>query len=84
MIASFGDEATEALFHGEPCPRRIPAEIRHGAARKLDLLNGAHSLQDLRSPSGNRLEALRGSLVIRSSPGSGTTVVGRVPVGERS
>jgi signal transduction histidine kinase len=32
----------------------------------------------------DRLEALRGSLVIRSAPGSGTTVVGRVPVGERS
>jgi signal transduction histidine kinase len=29
----------------------------------------------------DRLEALRGSLVIRSSPASGTTVVGRVPVG---
>jgi signal transduction histidine kinase len=32
----------------------------------------------------DRLEALRGSLVIRSSPESGTTIVGRVPVGERS
>jgi signal transduction histidine kinase len=30
----------------------------------------------------DRLEALRGSLVIRSSPGSGTTIVGRVPVGD--
>ena len=62
MIASFGDKATEALFHGEPCLRRIPADIRHAAVRKLDLLNGAHSLQDLRSPPGNRLEVLRGDL----------------------
>ena len=27
---------------------------------RLDLLNGAQSLEDLRSPPGNRLEALRG------------------------
>jgi signal transduction histidine kinase len=32
----------------------------------------------------DRLEALRGSLVIRSSPASGTTIVGRVPLRERS
>ena len=63
MIASFGDRATEALFHGERCPRRIPNDIRHAAVRKLDLLNGARSLQDLRSPPGNRLEVLRGDLV---------------------
>lgn len=60
MIASFGDRATEALFHGEKVPKRIPASIRSSALRKLDLLNGAHSLQDLRTPPGNRLEALRG------------------------
>ena len=30
--------------------------------RKLDMLNAAHSLMDLRSPPGNRLEALRGNL----------------------
>jgi proteic killer suppression protein len=30
------------------------------AQRKLDMLNAAHALADLRSPPGNRLEALRG------------------------
>ena len=30
------------------------------AARKLDLLNAAHALLDLRSPPGNRLELLKG------------------------
>lgn len=30
--------------------------------RKLDVLNAAHELRDLRSPPGNRLEALRGDL----------------------
>ena len=62
MIASFGDRATAALFHGERTPRRIPAEIRSVALRKLDALNAACSLQDLRAPPGNRLEALRGDL----------------------
>ena len=31
-----------------------------GALRKLDMLNSARSINDLRSPPGNRLEALRG------------------------
>lgn len=30
------------------------------AVRKLDLLNAAHALLDLRSPPGNRLEQLKG------------------------
>jgi proteic killer suppression protein len=62
MIRSFGDRATEVLFHGERVPRRVPASIRAGAVRKLDVLNSARTLQDLRSPPGNRLEALRGEL----------------------
>lgn len=62
MIASFGDKATEALFHGERPPRRIPADIRATALRRLDALNAARTLQDLRSPPGNRLEALKGDL----------------------
>ena len=62
MIASFGDRATEALFHGrrgQPI-RRIPADIRAGAVRKLDMLYAAVRLSDLRAPPGNRLEALKG------------------------
>lgn len=64
MIVSFGDAATEALFHGEggKVLRRIPANIRGGAARKLDMMNAASQLSDLRSPPGNRLEALKGNL----------------------
>ena len=64
MIASFGDRATEALYHGRSgrAIRRIPPEIRRIAVRKLDMLNAAHSLRDLRAPPGNRLEALRGNL----------------------
>ena len=62
MIHSFGDSATEDLFHGRPT-RRVRAlhpDLRRAALRKLDMLNAAHRLEDLRSPPGNHLEALRG------------------------
>lgn len=64
MIVSFGDPRTEALFHGEPgrLTRTLPPEIRRTDLRKLDTLNAATDLIDLRSPPGNRLEALRGDL----------------------
>lgn len=64
MIASFADRATEAIFHGETgkATRRIPADIRPAAVRKLDMVNAAQELQDLRMPPGNRLEALKGEL----------------------
>jgi proteic killer suppression protein len=64
LIASFADRATEALFHDETgkAIRRIPSDIRSVARRKLDMVNAAHELQDLRVPPGNRLEALKGEL----------------------
>ncbi len=60
MIASFGDAATEDLYHGRRSSRarHFPPEVAKAAIRKLDMLNGAHELLDLRSPPGNRLEAL--------------------------
>jgi proteic killer suppression protein len=64
MIASFGDRATEDLFHGRRSARvwRYPREVSEAAVMKLDLLNAAAALQDLRSPPGNRLKALRGAM----------------------
>jgi proteic killer suppression protein len=64
MIASFGDGATEDLYHGNRTRRaqRFPPGIQTTAVRKLDMLNAAASLQDLRSPPGNRLEKLEGDL----------------------
>lgn len=63
MIVSFGDEATTDLYHGRRTSRvrRFPHDITGRALRKLDILNGAHELIDLRSPPGNRLEALKGN-----------------------
>jgi len=64
VIGSFGDQATEDLYHGHgtKAARRFPENIRAVALRKLDMLNAARSLQDLFSPPGNRLEALLGDL----------------------
>jgi len=63
VIVSFGDRATEALYHGRSSKaRRIPADVRTVAGRKLDMVNAATELQDLRVPPGNRLEALKGDL----------------------
>ncbi len=60
MIASFGDKATESFFHGGRARGRLPNQITSVALRKLDMVNAATQLGDLRSPPGNRLEALRG------------------------
>ena len=59
MIRGFADEATERLFRREPV-RKLPPEVRRAALRKLVVLDAADSLQDLRSPPGNRLEKLSG------------------------
>ena len=56
MIRSFKDAATARLFADEDVPRF--RAIERQARRKLLLLDGAGSLNDLRSPPGNRLEAL--------------------------
>ena len=64
MIVSFGDRATEALYHGGQASqfRKIPNEIRAVAIRKLDVLNAAVQLDELTRPPGNRLEPLAGDL----------------------
>ena len=59
MIRSFRDKTTEAVFHGER-PKGFPADLVNVARRKLRYLNAAADLGDLRSPPGNRLEALAG------------------------
>jgi len=59
MIKSFRDRDTQALFKGH-CPRRWQT-IRRVAERKLIQLNAAATLDFLRAPPGNRLEALKGA-----------------------
>ena len=64
MIASFADKATADLFHGLDSARvrRWAADVQKAALRKLDMVNAAAALDDLKVPLGNRLEALRGDL----------------------
>ena len=64
MIVSFGDKTTENIFHGisNKKTRRYPQDITRIIERKLDFINGAFELIDLRSPPGNRLEKLKGNL----------------------
>ena len=59
MIRSFGDKATERLWRRERV-RSIDPRIHRIALRKLRQVGSAESLEDLRVPPGNRLEALKG------------------------
>lgn len=59
MIKSFGDRDTERLFGREPV-RRFPADLLRTMLRKLVALDAAEALQDLRVPTDNRLEKLKG------------------------
>jgi proteic killer suppression protein len=62
-IRSFADKPTEELFFtGKPGARIGWKPVSPIARRKLDMLQFAARLEDLKSPPGNRLEALKGSL----------------------
>ena len=62
MIQSFADETTADLFRGRStrAARRVPGPLWRAAQRKLKMLDVAARLEDLRIPSGNRLERLKG------------------------
>jgi len=64
VIRGFGDGATKDLAAGKNTARarKIPADLRRSALRKLQLIHRAASLNDLRVPPGNHLEALKGDL----------------------
>lgn len=59
MIRNFVDKEAEKIWQGTPS-RRLPADIQNVARRKLRMLNNAATLDDLRIPPANRLEALKG------------------------
>jgi proteic killer suppression protein len=63
VIASFRDKGTEDLFNGRDTKharKACPADLVRAARRKLDQLNQAAVLGDLRAPPSNRLEKLMG------------------------
>jgi proteic killer suppression protein len=58
VIRNFADKETEKIWNGLGS-RRLPADIQQVARRKLRMLNNAATLDDLRIPPANRLEALQ-------------------------
>ena len=68
MIVSFANRTTADVFHGDDTKeaRRLPKTLWPVIRRKLDMLNAATRLEDLRFPPGNRLKKLNdGSFSIR-------------------
>ena len=64
MIRSFRDSATQDVFDGrssKKARRAIPRTLWDVAARKLEQLDSVIALDELRIPSKNRLEALKGN-----------------------
>ena len=60
MIESFHDRETEKVFLRERS-RKFSGVLARSALKKLLLLDAADSIQDLRTPPGNRLERLTGN-----------------------
>ncbi len=59
MIIDFDSKETEKIWNGF-VSKKLPNDIQSVARRKLRILNNAVSLNDLRIPPNNRLEALKG------------------------
>ncbi|MEL4165089.1 HigA family addiction module antitoxin [Corynebacterium bovis] len=58
----FNRASLEAFHvHGIP-PKYIPSELRSTVRRKLIMLDSSHTINDLRTPPGNRLEILKGDI----------------------
>ncbi len=58
-IRTFADRPTEELYESGECPDAWRA-FERVALRKLDMLDAAVKLSDLKAPPGNRLEPLKG------------------------
>ena len=59
MIRSFADKETEKIYN-QIFSKKLPHNIQGIALRKLILINNAGTLEDLKVPPGNHLEALHG------------------------
>lgn len=58
MIKTFKCKDTEALFQGKRVARF--AQIERAALRKLEQLDLAEAIEDMRAPPGNRIEPVKG------------------------
>jgi proteic killer suppression protein len=55
---TFNDKDTQAVYNGV-FTKKFGPDVTRMAKRKLVMLNNARSLEDVRNPPGNRLEALK-------------------------
>lgn len=64
MILGFKGQLASDIFFGRSTSRtkKFDAQLIKIALRKLQYINAAKAIYDLRVPPGNRLEALRGDL----------------------
>ena len=60
MIRTFADKTTESLFVLGKA-KKVPTDLAKRAVRKLDMIENAYRVDDLRVPPGNRLHALTGN-----------------------
>ena len=61
MILSFGDEETELIWLRRFSKKiKLPTNLHNPARRKLRMIAAAVTLETLRVPPNNRLEALKG------------------------
>jgi proteic killer suppression protein len=58
MIRSFRNKEAERIWRGSKS-RKFPGDVQNRALRKLRQLDASLTLEDLRNPPGNHLEALR-------------------------
>lgn len=59
MIIDWKSAEAEIIFRGETS-KKLPSDIQNAVRRKLFILNNALTKEDLNSPPGNQLEALKG------------------------
>jgi toxin HigB-1 len=65
MIRSFLDKGTADIYHGKTsgqARKTVPRNLMPVAIRKLEMLDAAFLLDDLKIPPRNRLESLSGNL----------------------
>ena len=70
MIRSFASQGIEDIFNGnntKEARQTLPRDLWERAADKLDVIDVAKFLKDLRIPAGNRLEPLNGDRAVQYS-----------------
>jgi len=67
VIRSLKGKFAELILQGRVAPRGFPANLARVARRKLIMVDSADFLEALKSPPGNRLEALKGDLAGKHS-----------------